>query len=409
MTTQDTLKLFERYVIGNYARSPIVAVRGEGSWLWDAEGKRYLDLFPGWGVNGIGHCHPRVVAAIRAQAGRLLHVANVPFYIEEQGRLAQLISERSFGGQVFFCNSGAEANEAAIKLARRYFADKAAEALRSGAEAKLPPLRHKVITTFNSFHGRTLTTVSATAQPKYHAGFYPLQPGFVHVPYDDPDVVAKVIDGETAAVMVEPVQGEGGVNVPSPDYLPRLRRICDDAGILLILDEVQTGVGRTGKWFGYQNWGVTPDIMSLAKALGGGLAIGAMVARPEIAKSLVPGTHASTFGGNPIACAAGIATFEAIEQEGLLENARSIGERIKARMAAAAKKTGIIRQVRGIGCMIGVELATPGADVVKRCMAQGLLINCTHDVVLRMLPSMAATPAEIDEGMDILERVLTTT
>jgi predicted acetylornithine/succinylornithine family transaminase len=422
MTTDETLELFEKYVIGNYARDRIVAVRGEGSWLWDADGKRYLDLFPGWGVNGIGHCHPRVVAAIREQAGKLLHVANVPFYIEEQGRLAQLISQRSFGGQAFFCNSGAEANEAAIKLARRYFADQAVEELRAKPDAKLPPARFKTITTFNSFHGRTLATVSATAQPKYHAGFYPVVPGFVHVPYNDADVVAKVIDGETCAVMVEPIQGEGGVNVPSDDYLPRLRRICDDHGILLIFDEVQTGVGRTGKWFGYQNWektsgvfsseektpDVLPDIMTLAKALGGGLAIGAMVAKAKIAKSLVPGTHASTFGGNPLACAAGIAAFEAIEQEGLLENALRIEEQIKSRMAAIARKVGFIRQVRGKGCMIGVELTRPGAEIVKQCMANGLLINCTHDVVLRMLPSMAASEAEIAEAMDILGRVLTT-
>ncbi len=399
MTTQDTIALFERHVIGNYGRSPIVAVRGEGSWLWDADGKRYLDMFPGWGVNGIGHCHPRVVAAVREQVGRLMHVANVPFYIEEQGRLAQLISERSFGGKVFFCNSGAEANEAAIKLARRYAADSAA----AGAH----PIRYKIITAYNSFHGRTLATVAATAQPKYHAGFYPLPAGFVHVPYDDPDAVAKLIDGETAAVMVEPIQGEGGVNVPSPGYLPALRKLCDERGILLIFDEVQTGVGRTGKWFGHQNWGAEPDIMSLAKALGGGLAIGAMVAKPHIAKSLVPGTHASTFGGNPVACAAGIATFKAIEEEGLLANAVRIGEQIKARMNAVAKKVGFIRDVRGLGCMVGIELDRPGADIVKRCMAEGLLINCTHDTVLRLLPSMAATEAEIAEGMDILERVLT--
>ena len=406
MTTSEVKQLFDQYVIGNYGRSPIVAVRGEGSWLWDAEGKRYLDLFPGWGVNGIGHCHPRVVAAVREQVGKLIHVANVPFYIEEQGRLAQLVSERSFGGQVFFCNSGAEANEAAIKLARRYFADQAAQAVRAGADAKLPPARYKFITTYNSFHGRTLATVSATAQPKYHAGFYPLLPGFVHVPFNDADVVAKVIDGETAAVMVEPIQGEGGVNVPSPDYLPRLRRICDDHGILLVFDEVQTGVGRTGRWFGYQNWGATPDIMTLAKALGGGLAIGAMVAKPEIAKSLVPGTHASTFGGNPLACAGGIAAFEAIEQEGLLENARRIGDQIKGRLTALAEQVSFIREVRGLGCMIGCELDRPGADIVARCMDRGLLINCTHERVLRLLPSMAATESEIAQGMDILEGVL---
>ncbi|MBL7223498.1 MAG: aspartate aminotransferase family protein [Candidatus Brocadiae bacterium] len=399
MTTQETIDVFERYVIANYTRQRIVAVRGEGSYLWDAEGKRYLDLFPGWGVDGIGHCHPRVVEAVREQASKLLHVANVPFYIEQQGRLAQLIVEHSFEGQCFFCNSGAEANEAAIKLARRYAAAQAAEGVS--------PVRFKVITAYNSFHGRTLTTVAATAQPKYHAGFYPLPPGFVHVPFNDADVVAKVADGETCAVLVEPIQGEGGVNVPDDDYLPKLRQICDERGILLILDEVQTGVGRTGKWFGHQQWGVEPDIMTLAKALGGGMAIGAIEAKPHVAKHLVPGSHASTFGGNPMACAGGIATFEAIEEEGLLANAQRIGEQIKARAAAMARKVGFIREVRGMGCMIGIELGRPGADIVNACTQQGLLINCTHDTVLRMLPSMACTVAEIDEGMDILEGVLT--
>ena len=390
MTTQEIIELFDRYVIPNYSRSPIAAVRGEGSWLWDAEGRKYLDLFPGWGVNGIGHCHPRVVAAIREQAGKLLHVANVPFYMEPQGRLAQLISEHSFGGQCFFCNSGAEANEGAIKLARLHLGEG----------------RFKVITAYSSFHGRTLTTVAATGQPKYHRGLQPLPPGFVHVPYNDADVIAKLVDGETCAVMVEPIQGEGGVNVPSDNYLPRLRELCDDYGILLILDEVQTGCGRTGKWFGYQHWGVTPDIMTLAKALGGGLAIGAFAAKPEIAKSLVPGTHASTFGGNPIACAGGIAAFEAIEEEGLLDNARRIGEQIQTRATAWAQELTFIREVRGLGCMIGIELTRPGAGIVKACMDKGLLINCTHDTVLRMLPSMAATEDEIGQGLDILGNVL---
>ncbi len=390
MTTQETIELFDRYVVANYGRSPIVAVRGQGSWLWDAEGNKYLDLFPGWGVNGIGHCHPRVVAAIQEQAARLLHVANVPFYIEQQGRLAQLVSEHSFGGQCFFCNSGAEANEAAMKLAR----------LHAGEG------RFKIITAYGSFHGRTMNAVAATGQPKYHRGFYPLPPGFIHVPYNDAEVIAKLIDAETCAILVEPIQGEGGVNVPSDGYLPRLRELCDAHGVLLILDEVQTGCGRTGQWFGYQHWGVEPDLMTLAKALGGGLAIGAMVAKPEIAKTLVPGTHASTFGGNPMACAGGIAAFEAIEQEGLLENARRIGEQIMDRARRWAEELTLIRDVRGLGCMIGIELAKPGADVVQACVDRGLLINCTHDTVLRMLPSMAATEAEIDQGLDILASVL---
>jgi len=392
MTTAETIALFDNYVIANYGRSPIVAVRGEGSWLWDAEGKKYLDLFPGWGVVGIGHCHPRVVAAVREQVGNLFHVANVPFYIEQQGRLAQLISERSFGGKCFFCNSGAEGNEAAIKLARIH-SDEG---------------RFKIITAYDSFHGRTLTTVAATGQPKYHRGFYPLPPGFVHVPYNDADVIAKLIDDETCAIMVEPIQGEGGVNVPSDDYLPRLRELCDKHGLLLIFDEVQTGCGRTGKWFGYQNWDVEPDIMTLAKAVGGGLALGAMVAKPDIAASLVPGTHASTFGGNPVACAGGIAAFGAIEDEGLLDNAIRIGNQLKDWFNALRSKVDFIVDVRGFGCMIGIELSIPGADIVSRCMAEGLLINCTHTTVLRLLPSMATTEDELAQSFDILERVLTT-
>ena len=391
MTTNETIALFDQYVIANYGRSPIVAVRGEGSWLWDAEGKKYLDLFPGWGVDGIGHCHPRVVAAIQQQAATLLHVANVPFYMEQQGRLAELLSTRGFGGQSFFCNSGAEANEAAIKLARL-----------AGGEGK-----YKIITALDSFHGRTLGAVAATGQAKYQDPFRPLIPGFMHVPFGDIDAVAEEIDDETCAVMVEPIQGEGGVNVPPDDYLPRLRELCDERGILLILDEVQTGVGRLGKWFGHQVWGIEPDIMSLAKALGGGLAIGAMVAKPEVAKLLVPGTHASTFGGNPMACAAGIATFEAIEAEGLLANAARIGEQIKTRAAAWQQQLDFIADIRGLGCMIGIELTKPGADIVAACVERGLLINCTHGTVLRFLPSMAATEAEIGQGLDTLGSVLT--
>jgi len=389
MTTVEIKQLYDRYVVANYTKLPLALVRGEGSYAWDAEGKRYLDLFPGWGVDGIGHCHPRVVAAIREQAGKLLHVAN-NFYMEPQARLAQMVSERSFGGKCFFCNSGAEANEAAIKLARKHAG----------------PARFKIITAFNSFHGRTLATVAATGQAKYHAGFYPLPPAFVHVPYNDLDAMAKVCDDETGAILVEPIQGEGGINMPSDDYLPRLRQLCDERAMLLIFDEVQTGVGRTGRWFGYQNWGVVPDIMTLAKMLGGGVAIGAMVAKADLAATLTPGSHASTFGGNPLACAAGIATVDAIEQEGLLENAKRIGNQIQGRLAALATTLSFIREIRGLGCMMGCELDRPGADIVARCMDQGLLINCTHERVLRMLPSMAATEQEIGQGMDILESVL---
>ncbi len=294
-------------------------VRGEGSYLWDADGRRYIDLFPGWGVDGLGHCHPRVVAAIREQAGKLLHVAN-NYYMEPQARFAQIISERSFGGKCFFCNSGAEANEGAMKLARL------------ATHAAAGKSRWKFITFQNSFHGRTLAAISATAQPKYHKGFEPIVPGFLYAPFNDLKAVEALVDNETCAILVEPIQGEGGVNVATPEFLQGLRKICDREGMILIFDEVQTGCGRTGKWFGYQHYGVTPDIMTLAKMLGGGAAIGAMVAQPKVADKLVPGTHASTFGGNPLACAAGIATFEAIEEENLLQNTVAVGRHTRARL-----------------------------------------------------------------------------
>lgn len=389
MNSQQIIDLYKKYVIANYSKVPIVFVRGEGSWLWDAEGRKYLDFFPGWGVNGIGHCHPRVVAALREQAGKLMHVAN-NYYMEPQARLAQMISERSFGGQCFFCNSGAEANEGALKLARLATA----------------PERYKVITFKNSFHGRTLATVSATAQPKYHRGLEPIVPGFSYAKLNDLESVKALVDSQTAGIMVEPIQGEGGVNVAKGDFLRGLREICDKNGMVLIFDEVQTGCGRTGKWFGYQIEGVIPDIMTLAKSIAGGPALGAVVAKPEVAAKLVPGTHASTFGGNPLACAAGIATFEAIEQEGLLENGTRMGEYFHERLNALRGKFPFIREVRGRGMMIGVELDKPGASIVQRCLEDGLLVNCTHDTVLRMLPSMTITKSIIDEGLAILEKAM---
>ena len=389
MTTQDTIALFDKYVIGNYTRLPVVFVRGQGSELWDADGKRYLDLFPGWGVNGIGHCHPRVSAVIAEQAKKLMHVAN-NFYMEPQGILAQMISERSFGGKCFFCNSGAEANEGALKLAR----------------LATPPGKYKTITFRNSFHGRTLAAISATAQPKYHKGLEPIMPGFSYAEFNDLASAEALVDDETCAIMVEPIQGEGGVNVATKDFLAGLRALCDERGLMLIFDEVQTGCGRTGTWFGYQHDGVEPDIMSLAKALGGGTAIGALAAKPEVAAKLVPGTHASTFGGNPIACAAGIATFQAIEEENMLENATAVGRHAIERLNAMRKQAPFIKDVRGRGMMIGCELTVPGANIVNRCMERGLLINCTHETVLRMLPAMNISRALMDEGLEILEQVL---
>ena len=389
MTTEETLALFEKYVIANYTRAPIVFVRGEGSHIWDADGRRYLDLFPGWGVNGLGHCHPRVSAALADQAGKLLHVAN-NYYMEPQGILARMISERSFGGQCFFCNSGAEANEGAMKLAR----------------LATPEGKYKIITFQDSFHGRTLAAISATAQPKYHKGLGPMMPGFLYTPFNDLAAAESLADDETCAILVEPIQGEGGVNVARGDFLKGLRRLCDERGMILIFDEVQTGCGRTGNWFGYQHDGIEPDVMTLAKALGGGAAIGALVARPEVAAKLVPGTHASTFGGNPLACAAAIAAFEAIEEEHLLDNARDIGQYTRSRLEAMKADFDFIREVRGRGLMIGVELSRPGKGVVERCLERGLLINCTHDTVLRMLPAMNVTRALMDEGLEILQQAL---
>jgi acetylornithine/N-succinyldiaminopimelate aminotransferase len=386
MTTEQTMAQFEKYVIANYTRTPIVFVRGEGSRLWDADDNEYLDLFPGWGVNGLGHCHPRVVDALRDQAGKLLHVAN-NFYMEPQGHLAEMLSTRSFGGQAFFCNSGAEANESALKLARL-----------AGGDG-----RYKVITFNDGFHGRTLAAISATAQPKYHKGLEPIVGGFSYAPINDLAAVEELIDDETCAIMVEPIQGEGGVNICTPEFLSGLRDLCDKNNLSLIFDEVQTGCGRLGEWFGYQLYNVTPDIMTLAKALGGGVAIGAMMAKPEVAKFLIPGTHASTFGGNPLACAAAIATLETIEDEDLLTHVRDIGESTMAHMEGLRAKFDCIKDVRGRGVMLGMELAIPGNGIVRRCMEKGVLLNCTHDTIIRMLPAMTVTWDEMQKGLAVLE------
>ena len=390
MTTQETIDLFDKYVIANYPRLPRVIVKGQGCYIFDADGSKILDMFPGWAVSGIGHCHPKVVEAIRKQAGQLLHIDNT-LYSEPQGKLAKLLSERAFAGKCFFCNSGAEANEAALKLARLHTSQQ----------------KYKFITAEGSFHGRTFATMTATAQPKHHEGLLPLLPGFVYVPFNDIAALESAFSDEVAAVMVEPIQGEGGINIATEDYLQAIRRLCDENGALMILDEVTTGIGRTGKWFGYQHFDVTPDIMTMAKALGGGVAIGAMMAKEEIAASLVPGKHASTFGGNALACAAAVATIEAIEEENLLENAAQLGQYTKDKLQQLKQKHHIIDHVRGIGLMIGVQLTTPGAEIVDKCLEKGLRINCTNDTVLRFMPPMIVTKSQIDQAVDILDNVLT--
>jgi predicted acetylornithine/succinylornithine family transaminase len=387
---QATLERYGRFVIANYTRYPVCLVRGEGSQVYDDEGNRYLDLFPGWGCDLLGHCPPRVVAAVREQVGRLIHVPNT-WYTEPQGLLAEALSTRTgWHGQCFFCNSGTEAVEAAIKLARL-----------NGR-----PGRYKVVSMLNSFHGRTLGALSATGQPKYHQGLEPLLPGFSYAPYGDLDAAARLIDGETCAILVEPIQGEGGINLPPPGYLEGLRELADRHKLLLIFDEVQTGMGRTGKWFAHQNYDVAPDAVTLAKALAGGVACGGLIARPEAAEKLRPGTHAATFGGNPLACAAALATIETIEADGLLERAVQIGERFRGRFEALRPRCPWLREVRVKGCMIGVELTIDGAPIVRACLERRLLINCTHTTVLRLLPALTLADAELDEGCGILEEVL---
>lgn len=382
---------FKKYVVPNYIRNPVVLARGKGVYLWDSEGRRYLDLFSGWAVSNLGHCHPRVAGAIGRQSKLLIHAPNV-FYTEAQGALAKLISNNSFGGLCFFCNSGTEANEAAIKLTRIHHS---------------PQERYKIITMHNSFHGRTMASLSATAQPKYHKGFSPMLEGFTFVPFNDLEAVRNAVDDKTCAVMLEPIQGEGGINVASQEYLKGLRSLCDELRLLLILDEVQCGMGRTGKYFAYQHYGITPDIMTLAKSLGNGTAIGAMVARADLAGSLVPGSHASTFGGNPLACAASIAVFETIEREGLLNNASEMGKYSMERLNALADRfPNVVKEVRGVGLMIGIELKREGATLVKKCMDNGLLLNCTHENVIRFMPPLNVEKKHIDAGIDILGRVL---
>jgi acetylornithine/N-succinyldiaminopimelate aminotransferase len=389
MDTGEIIEMFDKYVIANYGRLPRAIVKGVGNYLYDAAGNEILDMFPGWAVSGIGHCHPKVVAAIRAQAGELLHIDNT-FYIPKQGQLAKLLSERAFGGKCFFCNSGAEANEAAMKLARKHTTRE----------------KYRFITAQGSFHGRTFATVTATAQPKYHDGFLPMLPGFEYVPFNDVDALKAAFSDEVAAVMLEPIQGEGGINIATAEYLETTRQLCDTHGAVMILDEVQTGLGRTGKWFGYQHFDVEPDIITMAKALGGGVAIGAMMAKAEVAESLVPGTHASTFGGNPLACSAGVAVIEAIEQDNLLTNADRMGQYAMEKLGQLKEKYPIIDHVRGKGLMIGVQLTESGGGIVDKCLENGLRINCTQGNVLRIMPSMTVTSEQIDKAIEIIDGVL---
>ncbi len=389
MDYRKTIRLYYDYVVPCYNKTPLVLERGKGTRVWDAHGEEYLDFFPGWAVSGIGHCHKRVTEAIKRQSERLIHVSN-NYYHELQGLLAEEVIRHAFPGKVFFCNSGAEANEAAFKLARK-----------AGN-----PERNEIISMERSFHGRTLAAVTATGQKKYQEGFEPLPAGFLTVPFNDLGALERAVTPRTAAVILELIQGEGGLRVADQSYVSGLRRLCNDKKILLIFDEVQTGMGRTGRMFCFKNYGVEPDVMTLAKSLGGGFPIGAMVVKKEWADTLQPGTHATTFGGSPLACAAALAVFEAIDKEKLLANTVITSSYLFKKLNDLKRKHSVIREVRGMGLMAGVELEIEGKGIYEECLNRKLLINCTQGNVLRLMPPLVVKEKEIDRAVQILEEVL---
>jgi acetylornithine/N-succinyldiaminopimelate aminotransferase len=392
MKTQTATEMSEKYLMQTYRRQGVAFASGQGMRLTDVEGKTYLDFVAGIAVSALGHNHPALVQAISSQAGRVIHVSNL-YLIPEQALTARWLVEHSALDRVFFCNSGAEANEAAIKLARKY-----ASRVRGG--------RFEIVVAEHSFHGRTLAALAATAQPKYQEGFAPLPSGFVPVPLNDIDALRAAVSPATCAVLLEPVQGEGGVQPADPDYLRAVRALCDDAGLLLMLDEIQTGIGRTGRLFAYEHAGIEPDIMTLAKGLGGGFPIGAMLAKDTVARAFEPGNHGSTFGGNPLACAAALAVLTTIEREHLVDNAANVGTYLLQRLHALAGSSPVITAVRGRGLMVAIDLATDAAPVVDACRAQGLLVNAVQAATLRLVPPLITTPADVDEAIEILGTVL---
>lgn len=391
MKTTDVQKLYHEYVLPTYTQVPLCLVKGKGSWVWDLHGTKYLDFFPGWAVSGLGHCHPRVIHAVKEQSRKILHVPN-NLLNPKQAELARTICEVSFPSRVFFCNSGAEANEGAIKFARKY-----------GSETG----RYEIITMQKSFHGRTLAAMSATGQEKFHEGFHPLVEKFHYANFNDLESVKSLLTPKTVAIMLEPVQGEGGIHVATQEFLQGIRKLCDEKDLLMILDEVQTGMGRTGKMFAYQHYDLEPDLMTLAKSLGGGVPIGALVVNRRIKKEVfAPGMHASTFGGNPLACAAGLAVFEAIKKEKLLTHAMRMGELLeKGFERLQARHPAIIEGFRGIALMRALKLKMPALPYVNEARCQGLLINATQGDVLRIMPAIMITAQEIQLGMKILDRV----
>ena len=389
MKKEEIFQTYKDYIVPSYTKTPLIFVKGKGSYLWDIDGKKYLDFFPGWGVGNLGHCHPKVMAAVRDQVSKLIFIPNNYYHIVQ----AKLAKELNYWTQkpykVFFGNSGAEANEAAIKLSRKFGQG-----------------RHEIITFTDSFHGRTMAALSATGQKKYQEGFAPLVQGFISVAFNDLEAVKHAINDKTVAIMLELIQGEGGINIASFEFVKALRQLCDKHKLLLIIDEVQTGVGRTGTMFAWQQYGIEPDIFTLAKSLGGGLPIGVMLAKPNISDLLVPGTHASTFGGGFVVCRAALAVLRAVQKEKMLKSAKSGGQYLVEALNSLKAKHEIIKEVRATGRMCGVELNVAGKPIVEECIKQGLLINCTHDKVLRIMPALNVTKSQINKAVGILDIVL---
>ncbi len=392
MNTREIQAINDKHVINTYGARRLALIRGEGATVWDADGKEYLDFFAGIAVTNLGHCHPVVTEAICAQARKLVHVSNL-YYIEPQVKLAELLSELSFADRWFFCNGGAEANEAAIKLARRYWAQKGTP-------------KPEIITTEQSFHGRTLLTVSATGQPKHHKGFEPLVPGIHHVQFNDVAAIEEALSPSCGAILLEPIQGEGGVNMPDDDYLSQVHRLCDERGILLILDEVQTGLGRTGRLFAHEHYGITPDIMTLAKGLANGVPIGAMGCTEEVASGFSVGSHACTFGGNPLSTAAALATVKALTKPGFIERAAEVGEHLLLRLETLAQKHDTIVEVRGKGLMAGIEMRQSAQELVDKMLDAGVICGLAGPKVLRFLPPLIVDEDQVDRVIALLDTFL---
>ncbi len=392
MTVDEIFSSYNDNILATYQRQPVIMVKGKGSVLTDIHGKKYLDFFPGWGVSNLGHCHPKVMGAVREQIGKLIHVPN-NLYHPVQAKLAKELVRITFPGKIFFCNSGSEANEGAIKFVRAWGQGK----------------KFEIIALQNSFHGRTMGALTATGQEKHHKGFVPLLPGFKHVPFNDLAALQAAITSQTAGIFMELIQGEGGIHVADKDYVQSIRKICNEQNIVLVLDEVQTGLGRTGTMFCYEHYGIKPDVLCLAKSLGGGMPIGCFIVKKEWAGVLKPGMHGSTFAGSPLACKAALGVLKAMSAEKILANVKKMGPYLKDQLQQLQQKHASMKVVRGLGLMIGVELTIDGQNIFKECLSRGLIINCTQGNVLRIMPALNVTKRQIDKAMFILDKAFAST